>query len=248
MDSKGLREAIREALKKKGSGYSDRTMQYEVAEIVNDCPWATREQAWLAYAKEQGIEIQKYEHDREELKEVAEILKMRASSATAIEEATTPRRKPTVAEVSEPLPRESFDFVSDPKIRAICQRDYRELQKVRRAKAHKSTIILSGGLLEALLLDALRRRPTKARDSYKQLYQDKKTPSMARWNLEQLIAVAEDLAIITQGASQLSQTLREYRNLVHVAKEIRSGYKVKEEEAGIALNMVKIVMRELKKT
>ncbi len=248
MDSKGMREAIREALKKKGRGYSVRTMQYEVAEIRTSYPGATQKQAWLVFAHEQGIDVGKYEDDKAELKEVREIVKMRASSGAAIQREVTARRGPTVAVVREPLPKESFPFVFDPKVRVICQRDYKELQKVRRAKVHKSTIILSGGLLEALLLDVLKRRPTEAKASYKELYQGKKTPSMARWKLEQLIAVAEDLGIITQGASQLSQTLREYRNLVHAAKEIRSGYKVKEEEAGIAFHMVKIVMRELKRT
>jgi len=221
-------------------------MQYEVAAIMDDCPWATRKQAWLVYAREQGIEIRKYEDDKEELKEVDEILKRRASSVGAIQEAAPPRRKPTIAKVSEPLPRESFDFVSDPKIKGICQRDYKELGKVRGAKAHKSTIILSGGLSEALLWDALSRRPVEARTRYKKLYPKKRQLRIENWTLECLIGVSADLGIITPGATQLSQTLRDYRNLVHPAKEIRSGYKVEKEEAEIAVNMVQIVMRDLK--
>ncbi|GEM_PF-4615846 len=243
MVNRHLREAVREALKERGRGFSDRTMQYDVVEIMEDCSWATRNQAWLVYAKELGIDIRKYEDNKEELKEVNEILKMRTASAPAIQQVARPRRKRTVAKVSEPSPRESFDFVSDPKIRAISQRDYKELGKVRSAKACKSTIILSGGLLEAWLSDALSRRPDEAKASYKKLYPEKKR---VNWTLECLIGIAEDLEIITPGATQLSQTLREYRNLVHPEKEIKSGYKVEKEEAEIAFNMVQIVMRDLK--
>lgn len=244
--SRPLREAIRGALIRQDRGSSDRTMQYEVAAIRADCPWATRKQAWLVYAREQGIEIRKYEDDKEELKEVDEILKRRASSAQAIESLSPPRRKPTIAGVSEPLPRESFEFVSHPQIRSICKRDYQELQKVRRRRANKSIIVLCGGLLEGMLWDALSGRDSEAKASYKKLYPGKKRPSIGNWGLERLIQVAEDLKIITAGATRLSDTLRGYRNVVHPAKEIRSGYKVENDEAAIAVHMVNIVMRDLK--
>ena len=64
------------------------------------------------------------------------------------------------------------------------------------------------------------------------------------WNLSELITVANDLKKIKVGVDKLSYSLREYRNLVHPGKELTSGFEVKEEEATIALNVVKMVLRE----
>ena len=243
MDSQGLREAVSQALRERRKGSSPRTMHREAANTRAKYPGATREQAWLLLAHELGIPIAEYEHDTEQLADVGELRKRWGAGAIPMSPAPRAESKTSPRREIERLPRESFGFVSDPKMREICCRDYVELGEARRVRAHKSTIILSGGLLEALLSDALSREPTKAKSSYRRVYPKKKRVS---WTLECLIGVAEDMGIITPGATQLSHTLRDYRNLVHPKKEIRSGYKVQREEAEIAVNMVHIVMRDLK--
>jgi hypothetical protein len=243
MDTQGLQEEVRRALARRGRGSSRSTAYNEVKKTSARYPGATHEQAWLLLAHELDIPIANYEHDNKQLADVGELRRRWSARGIPISpaprsESNTPARGET-----ERLPREEFPFVSDPKLREICCRDYLELGKGRRARAYKSTIILSGGLLEAVLSDALGREAAKAKASYRKLYPKKKRVG---WTLESLIEVAEDLGIITPGATQLSHTLRDYRNLVHPDKEIRSGYKVQKEEAEIAVNMVRIVMRDLK--
>lgn len=243
MDGQGLREAVSQALRESGRGSSRATVYAEAAKTRANYPGATSEQAWLLLAHELGIPIAEYEHDSKQLATVGELRKRWgagpiSTSPAPRAESMTPRRSESAR-----LPKQTFDFVSDPKMREICCRDYLELAKVRRVGAHKSTIILSGGLIEALLSDALDRQSSTAKAYYRKLYPNRK---QVRWTLECLIGVAEAMGIITPGATQLSHTLRDYRNLVHPRKEIRSGYKVQKQEAEIAVNMVQIVMRDLK--
>jgi hypothetical protein len=244
MDSQALKEAVSQALKERGMGSSPATVYRAVAKTRAKHPGASQKQAWLLLGYELDIPIAEYEDDTKQLDEVGELRKRWGAGPPSVASALRAESKAPPPRQSERLPRETFDFVTSPQIRDICRRDYEELEKVRRLRAHKSTIILSGGLLEALLWDALDRQPSKARACYRKLYPKKK---QVKWTLESLIGVAEDMGIITPGATQLSHTLRDYRNLVHPKKEISSGYKVQKEEAEIAVNMVRIVMRDLRK-
>jgi hypothetical protein len=243
MDSQGLKEAVTQALRDRGNGSSRATIYREAKKTRAKYPGATSEQAWLLLAHDLGIPIAEYEDDGKQLADVGELRK-RWGTQTASEPSTlrTESKAPPRTQ-NKRAARERFDFVSSPHMRRICLRDYEELAKVRHAQAHKSTIILAGGLLEALLSDALSQEPANARASYRRLYPNKKR---VNWTLECLIDVAADMGTITPGATQLSHTLRDYRNLVHPRKEITSGYKVRKEEAEIAVNMVHIVMRDLK--
>jgi len=135
----------------------------------------------------------------------------------------------------------SFGFVNNNKLKEIAERDFKELQLAWISRSWKSVIILSGGLLEALLLDTLLQDQKSALACPKV---PKKKPNLMEWNLSELITVANDLKKIKVGVDKLSYSLREYRNLVHPGKELTSGFEVKEEEATIALNVVKMVLRE----
>jgi hypothetical protein len=48
-----------------------------------------------------------------------------------------------------------FNFLNDTKIKDIIERDYKELQELASNNTTKSIIIISGGILESLLIDAL---------------------------------------------------------------------------------------------
>jgi hypothetical protein len=135
----------------------------------------------------------------------------------------------------------TFGFVSDSSTRSILERDYRELQHAYVAKCWKSAIILAGGLLEAMLLDKLKANQNATLASPK----SPKNTDIDRWSLQNLITVATDLSFISSGADKLSHSVREYRNLVHPANEVRNNLKVQQEEARIALEVVRLVYRDL---
>ena len=135
----------------------------------------------------------------------------------------------------------SFDFVSDEQIRKILERDYTEIQRNLISLNWKSAIILSGGSIEAILLDLLLKEPDKARSS-------SKAPGerdLNKWDLNNLVEVAVEEEFIESDIAKLSHTVREYRNLIHPGVEIRKNLKVEPEEAKIAVEVLHILIREL---
>lgn len=63
-------------------------------------------------------------------------------------------------ESDEPAPviqRREFPFVQDPDLRRIAERDDEEAQRAWIARCWKSVIVLAGGIIEATLLDLLKR-------------------------------------------------------------------------------------------
>ena len=128
----------------------------------------------------------------------------------------------------------NFSFVADAQLRTIIDRDYRELSMILLPSgAWKSTVVLSGSILEALLQDALTKDSailSKAETSSKAPVH--KTLEKGEWKLHDLIEVAVDLQILPLDRSKaIDQILRDYRNYVHPKKEIRSKYPCTEAEA-----------------
>lgn len=94
-----------------------------------------------------------------------------------------------------------FSFLNDSKIKDIVERDYKELQELATNNTTKSIIIVSGGILESLLIDAL--------VFAKEL--DFNTACQKR--LVDLINLARSKKIIREDV--VSNAIRNYRNLVH---------------------------------
>jgi hypothetical protein len=133
-----------------------------------------------------------------------------------------------------------FTFIKNVELRQILERDYIEVQKALISQSWKSAIILAGSSLEAILLDLLTQKETQARSAKKA-----KAGSIDRWDLVDLINVAVELQLISDGASRLSDPVRQYRNLVHPGNEIRQRLKIGKEEATIAFNILELVCRDL---
>ena len=136
-----------------------------------------------------------------------------------------------------------FAFINDDNIRKIVDRDYDEIQRAYISKCWKSVIILCGGTIEAILTDLLICRDTVA----KQAKSAPNKPDISRWDLSELINVAVELKLVTEGVEKLSHPIREYRNLVHPGNEIRSNLRFDAEEARISLEVLNILHRDLSK-
>lgn len=134
-----------------------------------------------------------------------------------------------------------LSFVADIKLQTIIDRDYAELQRVGAVSVVKSRFILAGGLIEALLLDALQRNEAQARNA-----KSAERKPLDEWSLGSLIDVAVELGLVGAGAQSFGHAVREYRNLVHPGKEKRSKYAVAPEEADIAEKVLDIVIRDLR--
>lgn len=138
----------------------------------------------------------------------------------------------------------TFPFVHDPEIRKIIERDYIEMQKALGAECWKSVIILSGGSIEAILTDSLSSNEEAAKNAHSA----PKESDLSKWHLKKLIEVAVELNLISEGVSRLSHSVREYRNLVHPGNELRNNLHFEKSEALIAIEVLKMLHRDLSTT
>ncbi|MCK4642535.1 hypothetical protein KAU32_02740 [bacterium] len=134
----------------------------------------------------------------------------------------------------------AVEFIQDESIKEIVQRDISELNKMISLNCCKGILILTGSIIEAILLDLLMKNSTKMRDA-----KTKKSTKLEVWTLENLIDVSEELGLIDFGVKGFSHSLRHYRNLIHPGKEIRDKLTIASEEANIAIQVLKILIRQL---
>jgi hypothetical protein len=136
----------------------------------------------------------------------------------------TPKTSPNIAT--------DFSFVTDPRITAILDRDYKELQKLDPEVATKTVLVLSGGIIEGLLFDAL-------------VASGKWTFDQACQNfLKDMIGPALNKGIITE--DKLTDAIRRYRNLIHPGREVKESMKFDKSDAQLARHAVDVSLREVR--
>jgi hypothetical protein len=131
----------------------------------------------------------------------------------------------------EPMPTVDFSFVTDARFRVIIERDYAELQRLDPEAAPKSVLVLSGSMIEGLLIDALVRSGEDEKETFEKF-------------LKQLIHPAKSRSIILH--DNITEVLRVFRNLIHPAREIRDDLKFTVEHAKHALTSVDVVIAEVR--
>jgi hypothetical protein len=152
----------------------------------------------------------------------------------------------------------SFPRISDPELRDIIERDYRELAIVLfPAGAWKSCVVMAGSILEAILLDLLtqdRAHVAQAMASLKAPKKGQKGPVKditkdspdEAWTLANLIGVAGDLGLLpAMDVKAIHQVLRDYRNFVHPRKEKKAAHPCTEAEAMLAKGALDAVCNHL---
>lgn len=125
-----------------------------------------------------------------------------------------------------------FSFVADPRIRAIVERDYGEFRRLDPAATPKAVLIEAGGLIEALLFDALVASGKWSEEKASKFY------------LNDMIGAAHGAGII--GEEKLSQALRRYRNLIHVGRELANPIAFEASDARLAAAAVEVLAREVR--
>jgi len=126
----------------------------------------------------------------------------------------------------------SFDFIIDEQLRESLESDYRELLACLSSRAWKATHVLSGSIVEALLVDYLLGAGYDAEDPLKM-------------TLEKLVQAAQAAGVLSQKAADLSSVIRGYRNLIHPGRVKRLDEVVNEEGAQIAAVLVSLIVREV---
>jgi hypothetical protein len=131
--------------------------------------------------------------------------------------------------MSQPL---SFDFIIDEDLRASLVADYMELQTCLSTGAWKAAHVMSGSIVEALLVDYLLG-----------IQHSKKDP--LKMTMEELIDAGRTSGVLSQKTSDLSSVIRGYRNMIHPGRLVRLGETVDEEGARIADALVSLIVREV---
>jgi hypothetical protein len=123
------------------------------------------------------------------------------------------------------------------------ERDYAEMQRLRKLGSWKVSVVLAGGIVEGMLIDQLVRDPHRARSARKSPSDD----SIERWDLRDLIDVASRLGLVKAAEKSLSHAVRLYRNAIHPAAEARDEREIGEAESRIAEDVIDVLCRALDK-
>lgn len=150
-----------------------------------------------------------------------------------------------LGESERKLPVQSWDFIKDDVLRVILERDYEELVQLLKINATKSTIVLSGSILEGILVAILSSVKDDALLEYKKQFPKKREMSLERWALYDLTCVAAGLKIIKPDTQKTSDFVRNYRNIVHPSVEIRENSTVDDELALVIVTLLKRVLRDV---
>lgn len=154
-----------------------------------------------------------------------------AKPKPATQMAAIAEREPSVSSEAHLSKSERFSFVADSRIGNILERDYKELQSLDPDTATKSMLVLSGGIIEGLLFDALVANGTY---TFEQACNEQ---------LKNMIYPALKEKIIKQ--DKLTDVLRSYRNLIHPAREVKDSLSFTASDANLAIHAVDIIIREV---
>lgn len=136
-----------------------------------------------------------------------------------------------------------FSSIQDTGIRDILLRDLKECVIAIASGQAKNATIMAGSIIEALLYAKLTEKsitsyvvPTRSGTTNKAL------KDMA---LADLLFVAEQERLITSNSIHLSHYVRDYRNFIHPAKEMRSSDNISQENVLIMWSILKRLINEL---
>lgn len=129
-----------------------------------------------------------------------------------------------------------FDFIADRQYRALLIRDYLELENCVKNEASKSVLILSGSIIETLLLEFFSHNLPNGINKIQLL----------KKNLSDLIDEAVKIGLISNKSKELSTVIKNYRNLIHPGREIRTNENFDQDTAIVSFSLVKIILKEIK--
>lgn len=126
-------------------------------------------------------------------------------------------------------------FISDEQLRKMVERDKKELDSCFQHNLCKSTLLLSGSIVEAILVDFFLAFP-----------RTNSTPEQVlAAPLANLIEWAEQEKLISQRTKEISTVIRNYRNLIHPGREYRLQERIDSHTATVAHSLVEIIIQEI---
>jgi hypothetical protein len=150
-----------------------------------------------------------------------------------------------------PLHSRELPFITPPDFRALLLID---LEATRSALSHgewKAATVLSGSLVEALLLWAILEMPTECQTAYAALrsagkLKKRTTYTPLDWGLHEFVEIAKRSGLIEPETAEQARLAQDFRNLIHPGRVLRQKQTC---DRGTALGTsaaVELVSRDLK--
>lgn len=139
-------------------------------------------------------------------------------------------------------------LVSDPRMQEILKRRWAECAKCVTMGAPLAALVVTGGLLEALLLARVHRETNKGpvfKASSAPKDKAGKTLQLNEWTLRHYIDVAHELGWISSSAKDVGEVVRDYRNYIHPHKELTHGVTLQDSDAELFWEIAKSIPRQL---
>lgn len=111
------------------------------------------------------------------------------------------------------------------------------------AGAHLSVIFLCGSVLEAVLLGAAQKDPSRFnRASASPKAADGSVKRFHEWNLAQFIEAACEIGLLKPDVKKFSHGLRDFRNYIHPYEQMASGFSPDQHTAKVCFQVLKAAL------
>jgi len=154
-------------------------------------------------------------------------------------------------EISDNEIEDKFDFIEDDKLKEILVRDFRELEICRIRGLNKSTLVICGSIIEALLIDQILKEDNlplaqeKFNDNIKKKRPDRIDKLPQEWFFAEIIDVCKNLNLISDESKKDSWRINEYRNIIHPMNEISQNKNISPELAEISYNILLLIIKDI---
>lgn len=176
-------------------------------------------------------------------------LKDAKSALIAIRTAVLATPKEVANSNIDDIPPDFSPLAGNVAMRDILTRRWSECSKCVGAEAHLAAIVMMGGLLEALFVaranKMLDKNPLTSAANAPRDKVTGKCINYQEWMLDTYIRVGTELGWITESAKDLADNLKEYRNFIHPAKELRYGVTLGLNDSSIFWQVTKALSRQL---
>src|SRR5262245_2528156 len=156
---------------------------------------------------------------------------------------------PPVTAATDDLAPDFSPLAGNQAMREILTRRWHECAKCVKADAHLAAIVMMGGLLEALFVARANiltdKSPLTCAVNAPKDKATGKTTNYQDWMLDSYIKVACELKWITESAKGVADTVKEFRNFVHPAKELRYGVTLGFNDSAMFWQVTKALTRQL---
>ncbi len=146
---------------------------------------------------------------------------------------------------NEILEKQLETIISNKDLKEMLKRDLKENAIAIITKSYKSALVLSGSIIEAVLLEKLKSLNIKSFEVKKGNRKVRK--KLENLDLNELLEMAKENDLIDETLLHLAHGVRGFRNLIHPGVEYRKkSMKVSEENVSLAWTIVKKILFEIK--